>query len=264
MWSLSIISSRAFSGVSGIGGNSAKLYSLAGVGCVLGSITAFQVTHNEMLTGVIATGAILLSALLQLQSSKGSTTALLPIVDSCNHKSVDYVGVLAFEPDSNNYIVRATRQVPPNTQITISYGDRNNDDLLQYFGFVEADNGFDRYIVISPLTTLQLLLQENDATTNIGMQQLRSEVARIKAASEIKDSALVVTKTGGIESWTLGGLAYLNEQFRRPALKNILNAEIQRLQAPLDAESIESSRLALINSFMAAKVDILQRAIKSL
>lgn len=41
----------------------------------------------------------------------------------------------------------AAGPVPPGAELLISYGDRSNDQLLQYYGFVEAGNPHDSFLV---------------------------------------------------------------------------------------------------------------------
>ena len=41
--------------------------------------------------------------------------------------------------------VKAEETVPAGEELTLSYGNRDNDDLLQYFGFVESANPYDKY-----------------------------------------------------------------------------------------------------------------------
>ena len=41
----------------------------------------------------------------------------------------------------------ASKNIRSGEEVTISYGKRNNDDLLQYFGFVEEKNSYDRYVI---------------------------------------------------------------------------------------------------------------------
>ena len=41
----------------------------------------------------------------------------------------------------------AAGPVPPGAELLISYGDRSNDQLLQYYGFVEAGNPHDSFLI---------------------------------------------------------------------------------------------------------------------
>ena len=72
------------------------------------------------------------------------STVLVPVIDSCNHDSQTPSSSLAFSPLSGCFELQANRQIQTNEEITISYGQKNNDDLLQYFGFVELKNVYDR------------------------------------------------------------------------------------------------------------------------
>jgi hypothetical protein len=71
----------------------------------------------------------------------------LAIIDMANHKSVGATANVAYEFFADAYSLAATAQVPNDNEIFISYGDRSNDQLLQYYGFVETDNPHDLYVM---------------------------------------------------------------------------------------------------------------------
>lgn len=71
---------------------------------------------------------------------------ICPIIDMCNHKSVGHSGEVSFEFFGDAYSL-VSRGVPKGTELYISYGTRSNDQLLQFYGFVEQDNPHDVYIM---------------------------------------------------------------------------------------------------------------------
>jgi Rubisco LSMT substrate-binding len=74
------------------------------------------------------------------------------MIDMANHDSVKAKGEVAFEYFGNAYslaIRPSVASLQPTEQIFISYGPRNNDQLLQYYGFCEVDNPNDIYILPS-------------------------------------------------------------------------------------------------------------------
>jgi hypothetical protein len=66
---------------------------------------------------------------------------LCPLVDLCNHAS-GAVSDLAYEYFMNSFSL-LTADFRVGEQVLISYGPQDNDELLQYYGFVEADNPHD-------------------------------------------------------------------------------------------------------------------------
>jgi Rubisco LSMT substrate-binding len=75
-----------------------------------------------------------------------------PMIDMANHDSIKAKGEVAFEYFGNAYSLAIRPNVTPlqpNEQIYISYGPRNNDQLLQYYGFCEVGNPNDAYIMPS-------------------------------------------------------------------------------------------------------------------
>ena len=78
-------------------------------------------------------------------------------------------------------------------QITISYGNRNNDDLLQYFGFVEVGCLFDRFVVLDPILILKKEIMNNSQNQNINeieLRELQSAMIILEKDSQFKTSFL--------------------------------------------------------------------------
>jgi hypothetical protein len=72
---------------------------------------------------------------------------IAPVIDMANHQSVGATADVSFEYFANAYSLACTTTVPAGEQVYISYGSRSNDQLLQYYGFVEKDNPNDVYIM---------------------------------------------------------------------------------------------------------------------
>lgn len=72
---------------------------------------------------------------------------ICPMIDMANHKSVGSTGDVSFEFFGDAYSLASTTGVAAGSDVSISYGDRSNDQLLQFYGFVEADNPNDVYIM---------------------------------------------------------------------------------------------------------------------
>lgn len=72
---------------------------------------------------------------------------ICPIIDMCNHKSLGTTANVAYEFFSDAYSLSATVDSEKGSEVFISYGTRSNDQLYQYYGFVEPDNPHDVYIM---------------------------------------------------------------------------------------------------------------------
>jgi hypothetical protein len=79
---------------------------------------------------------------------------ICPAIDMCNHRSSSSSAggggtsaQVAFEFFADAYSLTADVDVKQGEEIFISYGTRSNDQLLQYFGFVEPDNPHDVYVM---------------------------------------------------------------------------------------------------------------------
>ena len=71
---------------------------------------------------------------------------ICPMIDMTNHRSKPSAEV-SFEYFANAYSLATTEDIPAGEQVFISYGARSNDQLLQYYGFVEPDNPCDVYVM---------------------------------------------------------------------------------------------------------------------
>mmetsp|Transcript_16073 Transcript_16073/g.44451 ORF Transcript_16073/g.44451 Transcript_16073/m.44451 type:complete len:565 (+) Transcript_16073:27-1721(+) len=72
---------------------------------------------------------------------------ICPVIDMANHDSMRTTGNVAYEFFANAYSLSTTSTVPSNSEVFISYGSRSNDQLMQYYGFVEQDNPHDTYVM---------------------------------------------------------------------------------------------------------------------
>lgn len=72
---------------------------------------------------------------------------ICPIIDMANHQSLGVSANVAYEFFSDAYSLTAIQAIPSGKEVYISYGERSNDQLLQYYGFVEANNPNDIYIM---------------------------------------------------------------------------------------------------------------------
>jgi hypothetical protein len=149
LWGCECARSRAFSG--GYTGNAfdpaiyafTLLLVTAYVGLGLG--TAEQAANGA---GVVVSVFILRDFVLP-KLLKKKIYVICPMIDMANHVSVGAKGEVSFEYFGNAYslTIASGDTVPVQEQVYISYGSRSNDQLLQYYGFVEKDNPNDVYIM---------------------------------------------------------------------------------------------------------------------
>lgn len=64
-----------------------------------------------------------------------------------NHQSIGATANVAYEFFSDAYSLSANTAIPNGQEVYISYGERSNDQLLQYYGFVEPNNSNDIYVM---------------------------------------------------------------------------------------------------------------------
>jgi hypothetical protein len=79
--------------------------------------------------------------------SKTKRYVICPVIDMANHNSVHTCGEVSFEFFGDAYSLAVMAPVVRGNEIYISYGGRSNDQLLQYYGFLEEDNPHDVYVM---------------------------------------------------------------------------------------------------------------------
>jgi hypothetical protein len=76
------------------------------------------------------------------------TCVLLPAIDMVNHHSQRANCNVAYNSALSAFVLSRSeneRELAEGEEVLISYGDRDNDDLLQHFGFVEPSNPHDLF-----------------------------------------------------------------------------------------------------------------------
>jgi hypothetical protein len=150
LWGSEIARSRAFSGTTtSSSGFNPWIYAftsllVAGyVGLELGTLE--QAANGA---GVVLCASIFKDFVLP-KLFKSKTYIICPMIDMANHKSSSsaVAGQVSFEYFNNAYSLSIQQAVAPGDQVYISYGQRSNDQLLQYYGFVELDNPHDVYVM---------------------------------------------------------------------------------------------------------------------
>ena len=105
-------------------------------------------TLEEAANGAgVVFSATVLNSFVVPKLFKKKKYVVCPMIDMANHNSVSFGAQVSLEYFANAYSMVTTKSVTEGKPIEISYGDRSNDQLLQYYGFVESDNPSDVYIM---------------------------------------------------------------------------------------------------------------------
>ena len=147
---------------------------------------------------------------------------ICPVIDMANHKSVGTTGDVSFEFFGDAYSLATTSNVSNGSEVYISYGNRSNDQLLQYYGFVEKDNPNDVY-VMPPLREWDISALEEACGRQFSPGRLQKldragllggDSSRSNEDDDAKDIAnpsggVVITRSGGIDPAVLQALRAL-------------------------------------------------------
>jgi len=145
---------------------------------------------------------------------------ICPFIDMANHVGIRESGEVAFEYFANGYSLAVKDNVKQGTELFISYGPRSNDQLLQYYGFVESNNPHDVYIMPSLRQwDIQAIEKACDRTIGVGRLEKLERAGLLGKLSTGEDegdeSALnkgggvVISRAGGVDPAVLQALRAL-------------------------------------------------------
>ncbi|KAL7543157.1 hypothetical protein ACHAXR_013256 [Thalassiosira sp. AJA248-18] len=222
VWGCETARSRAFSGAySGSAFNPipyATVAVLVAVYLGLGIGTIEQAANGAAL---VVCGSILKDFVLP-KLLKVQRYVICPLIDMANHVGVGASGNVAFEYFSDGFSLSALEPgVSQGSEMFIQYGPRNNDQLLQYYGFVEDDNAHDVYI-LPPIREWDIGSLEEACGRKVGpgrlekldragllgrVTNLDSSPTNTEAANDI--GGVVLTRASGIDPAVIQALRAL-------------------------------------------------------
>lgn len=174
---------------------------------------------------LVVCGSILKDFVAPKLLGSGRKYVICPYIDMANHVGYEEDGDVAFEYFSDSYSlsVKTSSPIAQQKEFMITYGPRSNDQLLQYYGFVEADNVHDVY-VMPPLRDWDIAaleaacgrtfsagrLQKLDRAGLLGTSIITSSDDKnnnLNAANSA--GGVVLTRAGGIDPAVLQALRAL-------------------------------------------------------
>ena len=221
-WGCETARSRAFSG-STAGKFNPGIYAftllLVTIYVGLGLGTLEQAANGA---GVVFSASVLKDFVLP-KFFKSKVYVICPVIDMANHNSVMCNAQVSLEYFANAYSLATTRPISANQPVEISYGnDRSNDQLLQYYGFLEPNNPADVY-VMPPLREwpLQAMEEATGRSVSGGRLEKLNKAGLLGSVISEKDTdddddggnnpwgGVVLTRTGGIDPAVLSALRAL-------------------------------------------------------
>lgn len=145
-WALNTVQSRLFSGPYSGRSLGARIQ-LAGVIAALAAVyvaLGFGTLENA-LNAVIA---VLLFNIIydQTLSKKITWYAMLPMIDMINHRTGTKAEV-SYQYFTDKFTLDVGETYATGQQVYITYGDKSNDQLMAFYGFAEANNVNDSYVM---------------------------------------------------------------------------------------------------------------------
>lgn len=220
VWGCETARSRAFSGAySGSAFNPipyATVAALVAAYIGLGIGTVEQAANGAAL---VVCGSILKDFVLP-KLLKAQKYVICPLIDMANHVGVGATGNVAFEYFADGFSLSALDPgVQPGKEMYISYGPRNNDQLLQYYGFVEENNVHDVYI-LPPIREWNVEALEEACGRKVGPGRLEKldrigllgfETNKLNTDTEAANSigGVVLTRATGIDPAVIQALRAL-------------------------------------------------------
>lgn len=170
---------------------------------------------------------------------------ICPMIDMANHKSVGTAAEVAFEFFGDAYSLSLAQSVEAGEELFISYGKRSNDQLLQYYGFVEVDNPHDVY-VLPPLRNWDIGALEKAC----GRQFARGRLEKLDRAGLLGNGAASTSREIDVtedEAANVGGGVVLTRT------DGIDPAVLQALRALVSSEEEWQAAGQAIGSFIEEK-----------
>uniref|UniRef100_A0A7S4NB00 Rubisco LSMT substrate-binding domain-containing protein n=1 Tax=Guillardia theta TaxID=55529 RepID=A0A7S4NB00_GUITH len=190
-------------------------------------------TSQAALGAVLVVGGILANTFL-LPNFLGLTHYVIaPMIDMINHDGQSK-SIVTYQALQAAFEVQSSSNFNVGDQVFISYGDRSNDQLLQYYGFVEMDNVHDLY----EIADLDGKLRKKGG----------------KGGSEVGSKDAYVSPKGlDEESMNRAKSLFPDEASARQAVKEILQDELNSFPTTLEEDEVAlRSRSALQSSFPLA------------
>ena len=195
-WAMSVVRSRSFSGPftpSTFVGSLTALFGAAtlalGYALFVGGAGAADTALNGLESAVVF--ILLNDFVFGPRFTRAKRYVLCPWIDFLNHERAISGAEVSYEYFADAFSARLdfdAGAVAPGEQLLISYGPRNNDVLLQYYGFVQAANPHDTFQLEQ-----ERLILDIDAVLEGG---LPGDALATLAAAKLTDASRVVELTG--------------------------------------------------------------------
>ncbi len=206
VWALQTVNSRAFSGA--YEGSSAdqrqQLLLFTGALTLVWPLAGLGTWEQSLSAAIAVALSIFLRDLLtssSISNSKLKRYVICPFIDMFNHRS-GCVSDVSYNYFANQFELR-TERYQEGEQVYLSYGRQSNDRLLQYYGFVDANNCYDVYDFNSNI--IELLLARADdmeaqgsppipAGPSLSPEQRLQAIALALQRTEVTDATYLGTR----------------------------------------------------------------------
>jgi hypothetical protein len=159
---------------------------------------------------------------------------ICPVIDMANHVGVGASGIVSFEYFTDGFSLSATTTTSssssegPGSEMYIQYGPRSNDQLLQYYGFVEKDNVHDVYI-LPPIREWDIGAIEEACGRKVGPGRLEKldRAGLLGGSRNNVDDTTPTTKT----TMNVDATASMNDIIRGVVLTRATGIDVAVIQA---------------------------------
>lgn len=185
---------------------------------------------------------------------------MLPFIDSANHDGKNANCELDLISIQDNFVMRAREDISKGQEIRISYGKKHNDNLFQFFGFIESSNPYDRYYIQNYKEKWQFF-QNNDK--NLFMKTF---MAKQPENQQWREKAILLTKSASSMDNLAKSHNHDKEDLKR--MKEFLQWEMDLLQGQFQqfleryftGDLSEDQRIlrCWIEKYLQSKLDVLK------
>jgi len=187
IWAMDCVRSRVFSGrlVDDAKLRAKLLPRSLAVGTAFATFLTAPSAEGRWLAVAAMLALTVFDGMANIERDSVKTYVLMPLIDSVNHKTMAKTDA-EFEFSVGAFVLRSPRDYAAGSEVFISYGVLNNDELVTRYGFVDTENVADIY----RFEGLLPYLQANHEPMKRALGADPSRLANLKRTHPALDEAL--------------------------------------------------------------------------
>ena len=225
-----------------------------------------------------AVASTISSQMKNMNMKKNMEYIMAPLIDSFNHKTraiskLDFSSVKqelvlnVYREEGKADNDKAQQQGNRDDELFISYGEKTNDELLQFFGFVETNNPVDSYLfenVVERLTSADIY---TGASVSDSREQREERIMKLKskgedlfnAVNELHFKRILLPQGNNKKKGEDSKVVLLNSEKAVRGLRILFSSDEEYLQdEDLEDKIIQSPMALTVSNFEESPFDVIK------